>query len=149
MKIAIGSDHGGFSLKESVKTFLLEQNYEVEDVGCDDLSSVDYPSYGVTVGEMVVNGDADFGIVICGTGIGISIATNKVKGVRCALVSDVFTAKLTRQHNDSNVLALGGRVIGVDLAIAIVDTWLNTKFEGDRHQRRIDLISAYERSCDE
>ncbi len=143
MKIGIGSDHGGFQLKQIVIKHLIEKGYEVSDFGCDSEDSVDYPKYGFAVSKAVVNNEIDRGIVICGTGIGISIAANKVEGVRCALVNDLFSAKLTRLHNDSNVLALGGRVIGQELALAIVDEWLTTEFEGGRHSKRIELIDNY------
>ncbi len=143
MKIGIGSDHGGFQLKEIVKKHLIEKGYDVKDYGCENETSVDYPQYGFIVGNAVVSNEVERGIVICGTGIGISIAANKVHGTRCALVNDLFSAKLTRLHNDSNVLALGGRVIGSELALAIVDEWLSTEFEGGRHKKRIDLINNY------
>ncbi len=143
MKIAIGSDHGGYDLKILIKNYLIDSGHDVVDVGCDTLDSVDYPNYGFLVGEAVANNQVDRGIVFCGSGIGISIAANKVHGVRCALVYDVLCAKLAREHNNSNVLALGGRIIGNDLAKAIVDTWLQTEYEGGRHQKRLDLISDY------
>lgn len=144
MKIALGSDHGGFELKNKIKQFLIESGHDVVDFGCDSSESVNYPSFGIEVGEKVASNEFDRGIVICGSGIGISIAANKVKGIRCALVHDVYSAKLTRLHNDSNVLAMGGRIIGDDLAKAIVDTWVNTEYEGGRHQTRLDMISQYE-----
>ena len=143
MKIAIACDHGGYQLKEEVKAYLLEREIEVLDLGTNSEASVDYPVYGFKCGEAVANGDADRGIVVCGTGIGISIAANKVKGVRCSLCTDVTQAKLTRQHNDSNVLALGGRTTGVVTAMDIVAAWLDTEFEGGRHQRRVDLLNNY------
>ncbi len=143
MKIGIGSDHGGFFLKNILKKKLEEEGYDVVDFGCDSDLSVDYPKYGFIVGEAVACNEVDRGIVICGTGIGISIAANKVRNVRCALVNDLFSAKLTRLHNDSNVLALGGRIIGEELAVAIVFEWLNTEFEGGRHQKRVDLVNDY------
>lgn len=146
MKIGIGSDHGGYELKEIIKTYLREEkNIEVVDYGTYSTDSVDYPDYGFKVGQEVVAENVDFGIVICGTGIGISIAANKVKGVRCALCSDVFSARMTRAHNDANVLALGGRIIGSELAKAIVDEFLSGEFEGGRHQKRVNKIS--EISC--
>ncbi len=148
MKIALGSDHGGFELKEKVKTFLIENNYEVVDYGCESTQSVNYPNYGILVGEAVASSECERGIVVCGSGIGISIAANKVKGVRCALVHDLYSAKMTRLHNDSNVLAMGGRVIGDDLALAIVKTWVETEYEGGRHQNRLDIISEYEEKED-
>lgn len=144
MKIAIGSDHGGFHLKQEIKKLLEELKMEYVDVGCHDDCSVDYPDYAIPVAEKVASGQFERGIVICGTGIGVSISANKVKGIRCALVHDVFSAKATRQHNDSNVLAMGERVIGPGLAREIVKTWLETEYEGGRHERRIKKISQYE-----
>lgn len=140
MKIAIASDHGGFALKEQVKAHLTERNLEVLDLGTHTEESVDYPDYGKACGEAVVKGEADLGIVVCGTGIGISIACNKVKGVRCGLCTSVEMAHLTKQHNNANVLALGGRTTAPELAMAIVDEWLDTEFEGGRHQRRVDML---------
>ncbi len=148
MKIAIGSDHGGFELKNKIKDFLIDDGHEILDYGCDSSQSVHYPSFGIKVGEAVSSKLCERGIVICGSGIGISIAANKVAGVRCALVHDVYSAELTRLHNDSNVLAMGGRIIGDDLALAITKKWLATGFEGGRHQQRIDLISEYEEKGD-
>lgn len=142
MKIALASDHGGFDLKEDIKKYLLANKYEVLDLGTmngDD--SVDYPNYGKACGEAVMAGEAEKGIVFCGTGIGISITANKVKGVRCALCTSVFMAEMSRCHNDANILALGGRTTELELALEIVKTWLHTNFEGGRHQRRIDLIN--------
>lgn len=140
MKIAIASDHGGFGLKENIKKYLEERNIEVMDLGTYSEESVDYPVYGKACGEAVANGEADRGIVCCGTGIGISIAANKVKGVRCALCTDVTMAQLTRKHNNANVLALGGRTTGLQTALDITAAWLDTEFEGGRHQRRIDML---------
>ncbi len=145
MKIAIGSDHGGFDLKEQVKKHLEESGYEVKDFGCFDKSSVDYPDFGVAAAKAVAAGECEKGIVVCTTGIGISIAANKVKGIRCALCSDTLSAKMTRLHNDANVLALGGGMVGVNLGLDIVDTFLNTEFsKEEKHQRRINKISALE-----
>ena len=139
--IAIGSDHGGFDLKEAVIAHLKEKGYEVKDVGCYDKSSCDYPVYGEKVGRAVASGEADLGIAICGTGVGISLAANKVKGIRAALCTDCFCAEATRLHNDANILAMGGRVVGPGLALKIVDTFLDTPFSGDeRHIRRIEMI---------
>lgn len=139
--IAIGSDHGGYDLKELVVAHLKEKGYEVKDVGCYDKSSCDYPVYGRAVAEEVAAGRCEKGIVICTTGIGISITANKVKGIRAALCADTLTAKMTRLHNDANVLAMGAGIVGVNLATEIVDTFLETAFSGEeRHQRRIDLI---------
>lgn len=146
MKIAIASDHGGFQYKEKIIELLQSQNIEYIDFGPLDETSVDYPDYAKPVAESVVNGACDRGILICGTGIGMSIAANKVPGVRCALVHDVFTAQVTREHNNSNILAMGQRVIGEGLMLLIVKTWLEAGFEGGRHQKRIDKVSALE-SC--
>ena len=140
MKIAIASDHGGYALKEQVKQHLLERGVEVEDLGTHSEDSVDYPVYGKLCGQTVASGKADLGGVVCGTGIGISIAANKVKGIRCGLCTSVEMAHLTKQHNNANVLALGGRTTEPELAMAIVDEWLDTEFEGGRHQRRIDML---------
>jgi ribose 5-phosphate isomerase B len=139
--IAIGSDHGGFNLKEKVIAHLKEQGIECRDYGCPDKSSCDYPIYGRAVAEAVAKGECEKGIVICTTGIGISITANKVKGIRCALCADTVSAKLTRLHNDANVLAMGAGIIGENLALSIVDTFFGTEFSGEeRHQRRVDLI---------
>lgn len=139
--IAIGSDHGGYDLKELVVAHLKEKGYEVKDVGCYDKSSCDYPVFGRAVAEEVAAGRCEKGIVICTTGIGISITANKVKGIRAALCADTLTAKMTRLHNDANVLAMGAGIVGPNLATEIVDTFLETAFSGEeRHQRRIDLI---------
>ena len=142
MKIALASDHGGFDLKEDVKKYLIANGYDILDLGTDNgEESVDYPNYGKACGEAVVGGKADRGIVFCGTGIGISITANKVKGVRCALCTSVFMAEMSRCHNDANLLALGGRTTELELALKMVKTWLTTDFEGGRHQRRVDLIN--------
>lgn len=145
MKIAIGSDHGGFEIKEEIKSYLRDKGFEFKDFGTDSKDSCDYPDYAITVSESVADGEYDRGILICGTGIGISISANKVPGIRCALVGDCFSAKATRAHNDSNVLALGGRVLGPGLALEIVEIWLNTEFEGGRHQKRIEKITDIEK----
>ena len=144
MKIAIGSDHGGFLLKESVKKYLDERNIEYQDFGCFDTNSVDYPLIGEEVANHIANGDFEKGLLFCGTGIGISISANKVKGIRAACCSDCFSAKATRQHNDANILCMGGRVVGPGLANEMVALFLDTPFEGGRHQRRIDLIKDIE-----
>ncbi|MFC1517975.1 ribose 5-phosphate isomerase B [Candidatus Margulisiibacteriota bacterium] len=144
MKVALGSDHGGFELKEILKKFLNERGYKVTDVGTQSTDSCDYPDYGIKVAEKVAKGEADRGILVCGTGLGMSMTANKVKGIRSALCHDVYTAKMAREHNDSNVLALGARVLKKELALDILETWLTTNFEGGRHQKRIDKISAYE-----
>lgn len=143
MKIAIASDHGGYQLKEEIKKYLEGRNIEVADLGTNSEESVDYPIYGKACGEAVMSGKADRGIVCCGTGIGISIAANKVKGIRCALCTDVHMAEMSRKHNDSNVLSLGGRTTPVDKALEIVGAWLDTEFEGGRHQRRVDQCSTH------
>jgi ribose 5-phosphate isomerase B len=147
MKIVLASDHGGFELKEIVREYLTEKGYEILDLGTYNTDSVDYPDYGLKAGQEVVSGNADRGIVICGTGIGISISANKVKGIRCALCHDVYSAEMTRAHNDSNILAMGGRVIGRDLALRIVKAWIESEFEGGRHGRRVDKITEYENKC--
>ena len=139
--VAIGSDHGGYDLKEKVIAHLKEQGIECKDYGCADRSSCDYPIYGRAVEEAVAGGECEKGIVICTTGIGISITANKIKGIRCALCSDTVSAQLTRLHNDANVLALGAGIVGENLALGIVDTFLGTEFSGEeRHQRRVNLI---------
>lgn len=145
MKIAIASDHGGFELKQTVVAYLADKGYDYTDFGTHNEESVDYPSYGRKVGAEVASGSYDRGIVICGTGIGIGIAANKVTGIRCALCHDIFSARATRNHNDSNMLSMGGRVIGPGLALEIVETWLGAEFEGGRHQRRVDAISEIEK----
>ena len=139
--IALGCDHGGYVLKKEVIKYLEERGIEYKDFGCYDEKSVDYPQYGTAVAHAVADGECEKGIIICGTGIGISIAANKVKGVRAALCTNCFMAEATRQHNDANVLAMGARVIGPGLALKIVDTFLNTEFSNDeRHIRRINQI---------
>ena len=139
--IAIGSDHGGFDLKEAVITHLKEQGIAYKDYGCYDKSSCDYPVFGRAVAEAVAAGECERGIVICTTGIGISITANKIKGIRCALCADTLTARMTREHNDANVLAMGGGIVGPNLGISIVDTFLNTEFSGEeKHRRRVGLI---------
>ncbi len=140
MLIAIASDHGGFALKETIKEYLRERGDKIVDLGTTSEESVDYPIYGKACGEAVASGKAERGIVICGTGIGISIAANKVKGVRCGLCTSVEMAELTRQHNNANVLALGGRITETQLALEIVKTFLDTEFEGGRHKRRTDML---------
>lgn len=139
--IVIGCDHGGYELKEKVIHYLEERKIPYRDMGCNSRESVDYPVYGHAVAKAVADGSCEKGIVICTTGIGISISANKVPGIRCALCSDTLSAKMTRLHNDANVLALGAGIVGENLALDIVDTFLNTAFSGEeRHQRRIDLI---------
>lgn len=141
MRIALAADHGGFPLKEQIKMYLQQKNYEVLDLGCDSEDSVDYPEYGKRCAEAVVSRQAEKGVVVCGTGIGISIAANKVKGIRCALCTSVEMAEMTRKHNDANMLALGGRILDQGTALLILETWLNTEFEGGRHQHRVDLLN--------
>ena len=143
MKIAIASDHGGYQLKEEVKKYLEDRGIEILDLGTNSEESVDYPEYGHACGEAVASGKADRGIVCCGTGIGISIAANKVKGVRCALCTDVNMAVMTRKHNDANMLAMGGRTTDTTTALEITAAWLDTEFEGGRHQRRVDMLNRY------
>ena len=139
--IAIGSDHGGYDLKEVIISHLKERGVECKDYGCADKNSCDYPIYGRAVAEAVAGGECEKGIVICTTGIGISITANKIKGIRCALCADTLTAQMTRLHNDANVLAMGGGIVGPNLAISIVDAFLNTEFsEEEKHQRRVGLI---------
>lgn len=141
--IAIGSDHGGFTLKQEIVKYLTEKNIDFEDFGCYSEKSCDYTEYGRAVAEAVAAGKYEKGILICGTGIGISITANKVRGIRCALCSDCFSAEATREHNDANILALGGRVVGSGLALKIVDTFLNTPFSNEeRHIRRISRIES-------
>lgn len=144
MKVAIASDHGGMNIREEIKTLMEELGIDYEDFGCECATSVDYPDYAIPVAERVAAGEFDRGILICGTGIGMSIAANKVKGIRCALVHDVYSAKLTRQHNDTNIIAMGERVIGPGLAREIAQAWLTTDFEAGRHATRIGKIADYE-----
>ena len=143
--IALGCDHGGYELKQEIIKYLEEKGIPYQDFGCDSTKSVDYPVYARKVGRAIQNAVFDKGILICGTGIGISIAANKMKGIRAALCTDCFSAEATRLHNDANILALGGRVVGPGLAVKIVDTFLHTEFSHEeRHQRRIDLIEHEE-----
>lgn len=142
--LAIGSDHGGFELKQSIIDHLKGQGIEVKDFGCYDLNSVDYPEIALKVTSAIKSGEAKLGILVCGTGIGMSIAANKVKGIRAAACSETFSAKYTRLHNDSNVLCLGGRVIGPGVALEMVDLFINTKYEGGRHDRRVAAVMDIE-----
>lgn len=144
MKIAIGCDHGGFVLKQSVLDCLLARGIEIVDCGTNSEDSVDYPVFGEKVARLVASGECDKGIVMCGTGIGISIAANKVKGIRCALCHNEYTAKMTAMHNNSNILAMGGRVVTPEEAVAIVSIWLDTPFEGGRHVKRVDMFAEIE-----
>ena len=144
MKIGIGNDHAAVDMKNEISEYLKEKGYEVVNYGTDSNESCDYPVYGEKVGEAVAHGDVDLGILICGTGVGISLAANKVKGVRAVVCSEPYSAKLSRQHNNTNILAFGARVIGIELAKMIIDEWLSAEFEGGRHQRRVDLIMDIE-----
>ncbi|WP_026893500.1 ribose 5-phosphate isomerase B [Clostridiisalibacter paucivorans] len=145
MKIAIGSDHGGLELKEHVKKYLLDKGVDVVDCGTNSSESVDYPDFAYKVAEAVKDGKCSNGIVVCGTGIGISIAANKVAGIRCALCGDCYSAKMAKEHNNANMLALGGRVVGKDLALEIVNSWINAEFQGGRHERRVNKITDIEK----
>lgn len=144
MNISMGSDHGGYELKEFIKHYLEELGHTVEDCGCHSTDSCDYPLFGEAAARAVSEGRCQRGIVICTTGIGISISANKVKGVRCALCHEPLSAEMTRRHNDANMLSMGAGLVGRNMAQRVVDTFLNTPFEGGRHQRRVDLIGAIE-----
>ena len=139
--ISIASDHGGFSLKQKIMDLLSKKNYQIHDLGCTDENSVDYPAFGYALAQDITSGNSSQGIIICGSGIGISIAANRYSGIRAALCHSVETAKLARQHNDANVLALGARVISQDVALACVETFLTTKAEGGRHAMRVEKLS--------
>ena len=144
--IAVGSDHGGYELKEQIIKYLKDRHLEVKDFGtCDCTTSVDYPDYGLAVAEAVKNGECEKGIIVCGTGVGISIAANKVAGIRAALCTDCYTAKMSREHNNANILALGGRVVGLGLALEILEIWLNTEFAEGRHATRVNKICDIEK----
>lgn len=144
MKIGIGNDHSAVEMKNTIVDYLLEKGYEVVNYGTDSTESCHYPVYGEKVGRAVASGEVDLGIVICGTGLGISLAANKVKGVRAAVCSEPYTARMSREHNNANVLAFGARVIGIEMAKMIVDEWLGAEFLGGRHQERVDMIMAIE-----
>lgn len=144
MRVALGADHGGYRLKEAIKGWLDEMGVEWVDCGTHSADSVDYPDYALEVARRVAGGECDRGILVCGTGIGMCIVANKVPGIRAALCHDVFSARATREHNDSNVLTLGERVVGEGLARAIVETWLSTPFAGGRHARRVEKIKVIE-----
>ena len=144
MKIGIGNDHAAVEMKNIIKVYLESQGHEVVNYGTDTNDSCDYPAYGEMVGNAVVSGEVEYGILICGTGVGISIAAIKVNGVRAVVCSEPYTAILSKMHNNSNILAFGARVIGTEMAKLIVDEWLNTEYEGGRHQRRVDMITAIE-----
>ena len=144
MKIGIGNDHAAVDMKNQVVEYLEGKGYEVVNFGTDTYESCNYPEYGEKVGRAVAAGDVDRGILICGTGVGISLAANTVKGVRAVVCSEPYSAKLSRQHNNTNILAFGARVIGIELAKMIIDEWLSAEFEGGRHQTRVDMITAIE-----
>lgn len=143
MKIGVGADHGGFELKEEIKRFLEEKGISVVDYGTHDMTSVDYPDYGQAVARGILAGEADRGILCCGSGIGISISANRFSGIRAALCTDPYMAELSRRHNNANILVLGGRLTGRDMALEIVRVWLETEFEGGRHQCRIDKLDEF------
>jgi ribose 5-phosphate isomerase B len=143
--LVLGSDHGGLNLKTALKSFLKRREIDVVDAGTDNGDSVDYPDFGLKVAEMVVSGNAESGILICGTGIGMSIVANKVPGIRAALVTDVFMARMAKEHNNANILVLGGRVLDEQIACDLVGAWLDATFEGGRHQGRLDKISEIEK----
>lgn len=144
MTVALGCDHAGWALKEEIKSWLIRAGHQLLDFGAHSLESVDYPDYAVQVAESIANGKAERGVLVCGTGIGMAMAANKIPGVRAAFCPDLFTARLSRAHNDANVLALGGRLTGTQLAIEILETWLATPFEGGRHENRIEKIRGVE-----
>ena len=146
MKIAVGSDHGGLEHKNAIAEHLKSEGFEVEDFGIYENKSVDYPEIALKVANSIKNGENELGILVCGTGIGMSLAANKVNGIRAAACSEHFSAKYTRLHNNSNILCLGGRVIGIGTALELCDIFVNTEFEGGRHQRRIDMITEIEKS---
>jgi ribose 5-phosphate isomerase B len=145
-KIVLGGDHAGFALKEKVREYLLRQGYDVEDAGPATPEPVDYPDFAQKVAERVANREADFGVLMCGTGLGVAIAANKVPGIRAATCNDTLSAHFARAHNDANVLAMGGRLIDEATARKVLDTWLSTPFEGGRHQRRVDKIAVIEKN---
>lgn len=145
MKIALGADHAGFELKNRIRQFLEQKAIAVDDHGTNSPESVDYPDFACAVGHAVGRCDADLGILVCGSGIGMAIAANKVEGIRAASVSTEYEARMSREHNNANVLALGARILSPDQAIAIVETWLNTQFAGGRHERRVEKIAQIER----
>ena len=144
MKIGIANDHAAVDMKKMVVEYLVEKGYDVTNYGTDKYESCNYPEYGEKVGRAVASGEVDLGILICGTGVGISLAANKVKGVRAVVCSEPYSAKLSRQHNNTNVLAFGARVIGIEMAKMIIDEWLEAEFLGGRHQDRVDMITAIE-----
>lgn len=145
MKIGIGNDHAAVDMKNEISEYLKEKGYEVVNYGTDSNESCDYPVYGEKVGEAVAHGDVDLGILICGTGVGISLAANKVEGIRAVVCSEPYTAKLSSQHNNTNILAFGARVIGIETAKMIVDEWLNAEFMGGKHERRVNMLMDIEK----
>lgn len=145
MRVALGADHGGYELKEAILCHLEKQGIEVQDFGTHSKDSVDYPKYGFAVGSAIIKEKADLGIIVCGTGLGISMAANKIPGIRAAVCTETFSARMAREHNNANILALGARVIGVGLALEIVDIFLKTEFSGGRHALRVNMISDIER----
>jgi len=147
MKVGIGNDHVAVEMKQEIIAYLEQQGHEVVDYGTNTKESCDYPVYGAKVANAVVNKEVDCGILICGTGVGMSIAANKVKGIRAVVCSEPYSAKLSKEHNNTNILCFGARVIGVELAKMIVFEWINAKFQGDRHQRRLDMITDIECGC--
>ena len=148
MKLAIGNDHVAVEMKNEIKAYLEEKGYEVINVGTDSTERFNYPVSGFKVAKMVANGEVDGGVLICGTGVGISLAANKVKGIRACVCSDPYTAKLSKEHNNTNIIAFGARVIGIETAKMIVDEWLNAKFQGGRHSIRVNMISEIEETQD-
>lgn len=142
MIVAIAGDHGGFALKQRIREHLIERGIKIADLGTDSEESVDYPEFGKACAQAVASGKADRGIVICGTGIGISIAANRIRGIRCGLCTSVEMAELSRKHNNANMLAMGGRITSVEDAIRITDAWLDAEFEGGRHSRRVDMLDS-------
>lgn len=144
MKIAIGCDHGGFELKEAICEYLKQQNIEYEDFGAYSTDSVDYAPIAAKAAHTVAKGNADYGILVCSTGLGISMAANKVKGIRAAVCTNEFCAEMTRRHNNANIICMGGKIVDIELGVKMVDIFLNTEFEGGRHQRRIDQIAQIE-----
>ena len=142
MIVAIAGDHGGFALKQRIREHLIERGIKIADLGTDSEESVDYPEFGKACAQAVASGKADRGIVICGTGIGISIAANRIRGIRCGLCTSVEMAELSRKHNNANMLAMGGRITSVEDATRITDAWLDTEFEGGRHSRRVDMLDS-------
>jgi ribose 5-phosphate isomerase B len=141
-KLSLGSDHAGFEMKEKVRDFLLSEGYEVEDVGTDSTASCDYPEFADKVARLVQNGDVEAGILVCGSGIGMAMAANKTAGIRAVVCNEPLSARMSRAHNDANVLCLGGRMIGFEMAKEILRVWLTTDFEGDRHQRRVAMLNS-------